>query len=114
MAALAFAPEEFDVGVNIFGVTNWLRTLKSIPPYWESFRESLYAELGNPFSGDSTTALYNISPLFHAKNVTKLLGKDNDSVFKLNQRNSISGFKSHGCINIVFMDEGGGFVEKRK
>src|SRR5690606_8739549 len=34
MAALAFAPEEFDVGVNIFGVTNWLRTLKSTPVWW--------------------------------------------------------------------------------
>jgi dipeptidyl aminopeptidase/acylaminoacyl peptidase len=34
MAALAFEPEAFDVGVNIFGVTNWIRTLKSIPPYW--------------------------------------------------------------------------------
>ena len=40
MAALTFAPEAFSVGVNIFGVTNWLRTLKSIPPYWESFRKS--------------------------------------------------------------------------
>lgn len=28
MAALTFAPEEFKVGVNLFGVTNWLRTLK--------------------------------------------------------------------------------------
>ena len=48
MAALTFAPEEFKVGVNIFGVTNWLRTLKSIPPWWTSFREALYAELGDP------------------------------------------------------------------
>ncbi len=30
MAALTYAPEEFKVGVNIFGVTNWMRTLKSI------------------------------------------------------------------------------------
>ncbi|MCK4989902.1 MAG: S9 family peptidase, partial [Bacteroidales bacterium] len=37
MAALTFQAEEFDVGVNLFGVTNWLRTLKSIPPYWEAF-----------------------------------------------------------------------------
>ncbi|MEP2774166.1 MAG: alpha/beta fold hydrolase [Fulvivirga sp.] len=44
MAALTSAPEEFDVGVNIFGVTNWLRTLKSIPPWWESFKEALYTE----------------------------------------------------------------------
>ena len=41
MAALTFTPEEFSVGVNIFGVTNWLRILKSIPPYWESFRKAL-------------------------------------------------------------------------
>ncbi len=38
LAALAFEPEEFAVGVDIFGVANWIRTLESIPPYWESFR----------------------------------------------------------------------------
>ena len=49
MAAMTFRPNAFDVGVNIFGVTNWVRTLKSIPPWWEAARESLYKELGNPF-----------------------------------------------------------------
>lgn len=29
--------DECKVGINIFGVTHWLRTLKSIPPWWESF-----------------------------------------------------------------------------
>jgi len=72
MAALTYTPEEFDVGVNLFGVTNWIRTLKSIPPYWESFRESLYLELGNPFSADSVR-LKRISPLFHTDKVTKPL-----------------------------------------
>jgi dipeptidyl aminopeptidase/acylaminoacyl peptidase len=42
MAALAFEPEAFDAGINIFGVTNWVRTLGSIPPWWESFKEALY------------------------------------------------------------------------
>src|SRR6185503_10638046 len=41
LAALAFHPQEFNVGVDIFGVSNWLRTLQNIPPYWESFREAL-------------------------------------------------------------------------
>jgi len=36
MRAMTHAPDEFKVGVNIFGVTNWLRTLKSIPPWWGS------------------------------------------------------------------------------
>ena len=48
LAALAFKPQEFEVGVDIFGVSNWVRTLQSIPPYWESFRKSLYKEIGDP------------------------------------------------------------------
>ena len=44
-AALAFRPEAFKVGVNIFGVTNWIRTLESIPPWWEAQRKALY-EIG--------------------------------------------------------------------
>ncbi|HKJ16633.1 MAG TPA: alpha/beta fold hydrolase, partial [Xanthomonadales bacterium] len=47
-AALAFHPDAFDVGINIFGVTNWVRTLTSIPPWWESFKEALYDEMGDP------------------------------------------------------------------
>ncbi len=31
-AALAFHPEKFEAGIDIFGVTNWVRTLQSIPP----------------------------------------------------------------------------------
>ncbi len=40
VAALAFEPEVFEVGVDIFGVTNWLRTLESIPPWWEGRRRT--------------------------------------------------------------------------
>ncbi len=72
MAALTFQPEAFEVGVNMFGVTNWLRTLKSIPPWWESFKDALYEEMGDPYTEDSVR-LYNISPLFHAEKVTKPL-----------------------------------------
>src|ERR1043166_3683431 len=48
LAARAFKPEGFAVGVDLFGVSNWVRTLQSIPPYWESFRKSLYKEIGDP------------------------------------------------------------------
>ncbi|MCA1779875.1 MAG: prolyl oligopeptidase family serine peptidase, partial [Xanthomonadaceae bacterium] len=68
-AALAFAPEEFDVGVNIFGVTNWLRTLESIPAWWGPQRDALFAELGDP--SEDAERLRRISPLFHADKVTK-------------------------------------------
>lgn len=70
-AALAFEPDVFDVGVNIFGVTNWERTLTSIPPWWEAFKEALYDEMGDPAT--DLERLRRISPLFHAKNITKPL-----------------------------------------
>jgi dipeptidyl aminopeptidase/acylaminoacyl peptidase len=117
MAALAFTPEEFDVGVNIFGVTNWLRTLKSIPPWWGSFREALYAEMGDPNTDDSIR-LYNISPVFHADKVTKplivLQGANDPRVLQVESDDIVAAVKANGVHveYVVFEDEGHGFVKK--
>jgi dipeptidyl aminopeptidase/acylaminoacyl peptidase len=117
MAALTFAPEEFEVGVNIFGVTNWLRTLKSIPPYWESFRNALYKELGDPNTDDSVR-LYEISPLFHAENVTKplmvLQGANDPRVLQVESDEIVEAVKKNGVPveYVVFPDEGHGFRKK--
>ncbi len=117
MAALAFQPEAFDVGVNIFGVTNWLRTLKSIPPYWESFKKALYDEMGDPYTEDSVR-LYNISPLFHTENVTKplmvLQGANDVRVLQVESDEIVEGVKANGVPveYVVFDDEGHGFRKK--
>ena len=117
MAALTFEPEAFNVGVNIFGVTNWLRTLKSIPPYWESFRTALYDEMGDPTTEDSVR-LYNISPLFHTANVTKplmvLQGANDVRVLQVESDEIVAGVKANGVPveYIVFDDEGHGFRKK--
>ncbi len=117
MAALCFTPEEFDVGVNIFGVTNWLRTLKSIPPYWESFRKALYAELGDPTTADSVR-LYDISPVFHADKVTKplmvLQGANDPRVLQVESDEVVEAVKANGIPveYVLFPDEGHGFVKK--
>jgi dipeptidyl aminopeptidase/acylaminoacyl peptidase len=118
MAALTYTPEEFDVGVNLFGVTNWMRTLKSIPPYWESFRESLYLELGDPFSADSTR-LKRISPLFHTDKVTKplivLQGAQDPRVLQVESDEIVAGVRKNGVPveYVLFEDEGHGFVKKK-
>lgn len=117
MAALTFEPEAFEVGVNIFGVTNWLRTLKSIPPYWESFRTALYDEMGDPTTADSVR-LYEISPLFHTENVTKplmvLQGANDVRVLQVESDEIVEGVKSNGVPveYVVFDDEGHGFRKK--
>ncbi len=34
LAALAFQPDVFDVGIDLFGISNWVRTLESMPAWW--------------------------------------------------------------------------------
>lgn len=117
MAAMAFAPDEFNVGVNIFGVTNWLRTLKSIPPHWESFRKALYAELGDPNTIDSVR-LYEISPLFHAKNIKKpvmvLQGANDPRVLQIESDEIVNEMRKNNIPveYVLFPDEGHGFRKK--
>jgi len=117
MAAMAFEPDEFKVGVNIFGVTNWLRTLKSIPPYWESFRKALYEEMGDPFSADSVR-LFNISPLFHAHQVKNpvmvLQGANDPRVLQIESDEIVEAVRKNNVPveYIVFPDEGHGFMKK--
>jgi len=117
MAALTFAPEEFDVGINIFGVTNWLRTLKGIPPHWESFKKALYDEMGDPYTEDSVR-LYEISPLFYTQNVTKplmvLQGVNDIRVIQAESDEIVAGVRANGVPveYVLFDDEGHGFRKK--
>jgi dipeptidyl aminopeptidase/acylaminoacyl peptidase len=115
-AALAFEPQAFDVGVDIFGVTNWLRTLESIPPWWASFRDSLYSELGDPKT--DSERLRRISPLFHAKNIKKPLlviqGKNDPRVLQVESDEMVQAVRGNGVPveYVVFPDEGHGFRKK--
>ena len=116
MAAMTFTPDEFEAGVNIFGVTNWLRTLKSIPPYWEAFREALYEEMGDPVK--DSIALYNKSPLFHADQVKNpvmvLQGANDPRVLQVESDEIVAALKENDVPveYIVFEDEGHGFIKK--
>ncbi len=117
MAALTREPDAFEVGVNLFGVTNWLRTLRSIPPWWESFKDALYLEMGDPNSQDSVR-LYEISPLFHAEKITKpvmvLQGATDPRVLKVESDEIVEAVKANNipCEYVLFDDEGHGFVKK--
>ena len=117
MAALTFAPEEFKVGVNLFGVTNWIRTLRSIPAWWEAQRKALYIELGDPNSADSV-ALYAKSPLFHTGKITKpfivLQGSNDPRVLQIESDEIVANARKNGVkvVYVIFPDEGHGFVKK--
>jgi dipeptidyl aminopeptidase/acylaminoacyl peptidase len=116
LAALTFRPDEFAAGVDLFGISNWVRTLESIPPWWESFKDALYAEMGNPET--DLNKLRAKSPLFHATNIIKplmvLQGANDPRVLKVESDEIVEAAKKNGVPveYIVFDDEGHGFVNK--
>lgn len=116
VAALAYHPEVFDVGVDIFGVTNWLRTLQSMPPWWEAQRKALYQEMGDPETQEAM--LREISPLFHAEKIKRplmvLQGANDPRVLKVESDEIVEKVKANGVPveYLVFEDEGHGFSKK--
>jgi dipeptidyl aminopeptidase/acylaminoacyl peptidase len=112
-AALTFHPDAFEVGINIFGVTNWERTLASIPPWWESFREALYDEMGDPATDAERHRA--ISPLFHAENVTQPMlvvqGANDPRVLQVESDELVAAVRANGVPveYVLFPDEGHGF-----
>lgn len=115
MAAMAFT-DEFELGINIFGVTNWVRTLESIPPWWEAFRKSLYDELGDPATDKER--LERISPLFHASNVKKpvlvVQGANDPRVLQVESDEMVAAIRANNVPveYVLFEDEGHGFKKK--
>ena len=115
-AALAFEPEVFDVGINIFGVTNWVRTLESIPPWWGSFRDALYDEMGDPAT--DIERLRRISPLFHAENIVKpmlvIQGANDPRVLQVESDELVAAARENGATveYVLFPDEGHGFQKR--
>ncbi|HEU4700617.1 MAG TPA: S9 family peptidase [Gemmatimonadales bacterium] len=118
LAALAFRPDTFAVGVDYFGVANWIRTLESVPPYWESFRQALYAELGDPENPVDRARLERISPLLHASEIRNplivLQGANDPRVLKVESDEIVRAVQRQAVPveYLVFPDEGHGFVKK--
>ena len=116
LAALAFKPEEFAVGVDVFGVSNWVRTLQSIPPYWEAIRKSLYKEIGDPAT--QLEQLRASSPLFHADKIRRplivLQGANDPRVIKPESDEIVEAVRKNNVPveYVVFDNEGHGFTKK--
>lgn len=116
LAALAFAPTEFAVGVDLFGVANWYRVLKSVPASWTPIKEMLYKELGNPTT--DSIALHQKSPLFFVSEITQPLmivqGANNPRVPKSETDQVVKELKLNKIPHkyLVFSDEAYFFSKK--
>jgi dipeptidyl aminopeptidase/acylaminoacyl peptidase len=116
-AAMAFHPDTFDVGIDIFGVTNWVRTLQSIPAWWGAQRTALFDEMGDPATDAERHR--RISPLFHAGQVRRpmlvIQGANDPRVLKVESDELVAAIRANNVPveYIVFPDEGHGFLRKQ-
>jgi dipeptidyl aminopeptidase/acylaminoacyl peptidase len=115
-AALAFEPDVFDVGINIFGVMNWVRTLENIPPWWQAQKQALFDEMGDPATDGERHR--RISPLFHAKNIKVPLlvvqGANDPRVLQAESDEIVAAVRGNGVPveYVLFSDEGHGFTKR--
>ncbi len=115
LAALTFRPEEFTVGVDIFGISNWHRTVNNIPPWWESGRRALEREMGD-FSDEEFFRAK--SPVFHADQIVRplmvLQGANDPRVLQVESDEIVEAVRANGVPvqYVLFPDEGHGFRKK--
>lgn len=115
-AALAFHPEAFEAGINIFGVTNWVRTLESIPAWWGAQRIALFDEMGDPATDAERHR--RISPLFHAANIRRPMlvvqGANDPRVLQVESDEIVAAVRANNVPvdYVLFPNEGHGFSRR--
>ena len=116
LAGLAFTPKAFACGVDIVGPSNLFTLLKTIPPYWESFKQQAYRRMGNPETPEGQALLKERSPLYSAEKIERplLIGQGaNDPRVNIAESDQIvDAMKARNIpvTYVVFPDEGHGFA----
>jgi dipeptidyl aminopeptidase/acylaminoacyl peptidase len=116
LAALSFRPDEFAAGVELFGISNWVRTLEVMPPWWQYIRRAIYHEIGDPRHDQEF--LRGISPLFHADKIVRplmvLQGRNDPRVIISESEDIVRAARANGTPvdYLIFDDEGHGLRKK--
>jgi len=116
LAGLAFRPDAFAAGVDLYGVANWPRLLKNTPAWWEDLRRLLFTEVGDPEK--DADYLQKISPIFHAEAIRRpllvLQGANDPRVLPVESEDIVAKVKANGVPveYVSFPDEGHGFRKK--
>ncbi len=69
LAGVTFTPDLYTAAVELFGPSNLITLMESIPPYWESIRAMFYERMGNPTTPEGKALLVERSPLTSAAKI---------------------------------------------
>jgi dipeptidyl aminopeptidase/acylaminoacyl peptidase len=116
LAGVAFTPDVYAAAVDLFGPSNLITLLDSIPPYWEAGRQTFYQRMGNPTTPEGKALLVERSPLSSASKIkTPLMiaqGANDPRVNHAESEQIIVALRDRGfpVEYLLIPDEGHGFA----
>ncbi|MBG6081410.1 alpha/beta hydrolase family protein [Rubrivivax gelatinosus] len=118
LAGVTFTPDLYAAAVDYVGVSNLFTFMKTIPPYWEPWRQQMYAMVGNPDDAKDKERLTATSPVFHVDRIkTPLLvaqGARDPRVNKAESDQIVEALKKRG-VEVEYLvkdNEGHGFANE--
>jgi dipeptidyl aminopeptidase/acylaminoacyl peptidase len=69
LAGVTVTPDLYAAAVELFGPSNLITLMESIPPYWEAGRQMFYQRMGNPTTPEGKALLVELSPLTSAAKI---------------------------------------------
>lgn len=115
LAGLAFTPDLYACGVDLYGPSNVRSSINSMPPWWEIIKTRWIRRIDEKVMTDDAVNR-RISPLFHVDKITaKLLilhGANDPRVAISESRQIVETMRKHkrDVTYVVYPDEGHGFV----
>lgn len=116
LAALAFTPDVFSCGVDLFGPSNISTLIHSIPPYWKTQRAFFDKRMGNVDDPKDAELIKTASPLYKAAQIKKPLliaqGANDPRVKPAESEQIVDAIRQNkGKVTyVVYSDEGHGFA----
>ena len=116
LMAATRTPERFACIVDIFGISNLLTFMATIPEYWKPWFSVWKTRVGNPDTEEGREFLKSRSPLFNLERATKPIliaqGMRDVRVVAAESEQMVAALKKNGApvTYVTFSDEGHGFV----
>lgn len=116
LAGITFTPDVYCCAVDFVGVSNLFTFMKTIPPYWQPYLDTLYEMVGHPEKDKE--AMEEASPVFHVDKIKvpllvvqgandpRVNIDESDQIVRSLQNNNVP------CTYMVKYNEGHGFANE--
>jgi dipeptidyl aminopeptidase/acylaminoacyl peptidase len=118
LTAATKTPERFACIVDIFGISNLLTFMATIPPYWKPFFSVWKTRVGDPDTEEGRAFLRSRSPLFNLERADRPIlivqGMRDVRVVAAESEQMVAALRKNGApvTYVTFPDEGHGFVRQ--